>query len=338
MRILLAIALTATAWSGLGADEIEGRKVYEVRYQEEIPYGVASWSASAAVKTGTGKESRFLPYNSEAAKGLILDATTDRDVETDPALQGRETSFYMAYNSQGWYIYIHCQEPDIQAYLDQSRDVSLELFFAPGLKRTPYYQMIVRQFAGTVSHYDWGMPHRHYRSIKDAAKVESLPLKTGYATFIFIPWEILYDRIPTDGEYWRFGLMRWGPSMTWGGKVHDTGNFGLIHFEKPPADQREKFDRRILRSAWFKYQAAAKAATTFWSDEELGDLDFYHETLKPEIDRQTALGEALGDPNEWDAFDLKRGAPAIADWMEFKYKVGELRTEFLLQKRFADNP
>jgi hypothetical protein len=336
VKTILTLAILTMAFGGASADEIKGRKVYECRYMENAPYGVTAWSQSELVKNGTGKESRFVPYNSEAAKGLILDATTEREINSDPKLKDRETSFYMVYDSKGWYIYIHCQEPEIQSFLDERKDISLEMFFAPGLKSVPYYQMIVHQLPGKVNHYDWGMPHRHYRSLKTSAKIESLPLETGYATFVFIPWESLYDRLPLNGEHWRFSLMRWGLSMTWGGKVHDTGNFGLVHFESPTKSQRLEIKRRILRTAWFNFRATAKDSTTFWSDEELGDLDFYNAALKPVIDRYTAFGESQGEPNNWDADAVKKGQELLEDWMEFNYKVSELRTEYLLNKRFRE--
>jgi len=337
MKAILPIILLAAAYGSMNADDIQGRKVYECRYMENAPYGVTAWSQSEMVKTGTGKESRFVPYNSDAARGLILDATTSRDVNSDPKLKGRDTSFYMAYDSKGWYIYIHCAEPQIQTFVDEGKDVALELFFSPGMKQVPYYQMMVRQLTNRAEHYDWGMPHRHYRSLKESARTESLALDTGFATFLFVSWEALYDRLPLDGDHWRFSLMRWGPSMTWGGKVHDTGNFGLVHFQPPTASQRVQIEKRILRTAWFKFRAAARTAATFWSDEKVGDLDFYNGTLKPVIDRYTAQGEAMGKPDDWDADTVKKGQAIVGDWMEFPYKAAELRTEYLMNKRFVDS-
>ena len=337
MKALLPMAVLVALFARADGGEIEGKKVYECRYMANAPYGVTAWSQSEMVKTGTGKESRFVPYNSAAARGLILDATAVRDVNGDPELQGRETSFYMVYDSKGWYIYIHCQEPQIQKFVDEGKDVALEVFFCPGLERVPYYQMIVSQLTNKVTHYDWGMPHRHYRPLKDSVRTESLPLNSGFATFIFVPWEGLYDRLPLNGDSWRFSLMRWGPSVTWGGKVHDTGNFGLVRFQPPAASQSLAIETRLLRAAWFRFKAVAKKTATFWSDEELGDLDFYNGTLKPVIDQYTALGKSLGEPDGWDAATVRKGQSILSDWMEFQYKVAELRTEYLTAKRFTES-
>lgn len=197
--------------------------------------------------------------------------------------------------------------------------------------------MIVRQLPNTVTHYDWGMPHRHYRSLKDSVRTESLAIDSGFATFVFIPWEDLYDEVPLNGDEWRFSLMRWGISVTWGGKVHDTGNLGLVRFEKPTGSQISEAKLRLLRTAWFKFRAEAKKAATFWSDEELGDLDFYTGVLKPVIDQYTELGESFGEPKTWDADTVDQGRTARPDWMEFTYKISELRTKYLMDKRFQDN-
>ncbi|YCM44622.1 hypothetical protein V2O64_01125 [Verrucomicrobiaceae bacterium 227] len=325
-----------TLFTNLRADESEARKSYPCRHLENPPYGVTAWANSEMVKAGDGKESRFVPYNSEAAKKLILDATTLRDVSEDPSLKDHETSFYMAYDRKGWSIYIHCQEPEIASFVDDDKDVALELFFSPGLHAVPYYQMMISQSKNKMTHYDWGMPHRHYRSLKEGVKSESLALDSGYATFIFIPWEKLYDRLPLDGKPWRFSLMRWGPSVTWGGQVHDTGNFGLVEFEEPDDDLKLEIRKHILRRAWANLRAKSKKAETFWSDEKVGDLDFYEKVLKPVIAGQITLGESLGKPNTWDADTVKRAEASIDDWMEFDYKVSELRSDYLLNRYFSD--
>lgn len=77
--------------------------------------------------------------------------------------------------------------------------------------------------------------------------------------------------------------------------------------------------------------------TTFWSDEKIGDPDFYNGTLKPVIDQYTSLGKKMGPPDGWDADTVRKGPEVLGDWMEFTYKVAELRTEYLMDKRFKDS-
>lgn len=329
------------------AAEIKGRKVYETRFMENAPYGVTAWANSTMVKRGQNRESRFSDYNSDSANGLILDATVVRDVTKEAGAAKRETAFYSVYDEKGWYLYIEGEEPLIKEMVDSAidpqsaaRQDSYEIFFAPGLRNVPYYQLITRPLSYT-SHYDWGVASRDYRSLENYIKVESLPLDKGFGTSLFVPWEAIYKAMPQGGEYWRFSFIRWqsyskAGGVTWGGKVHDTGNFGLLHFQEPTPRQKELMKLRLLRISWFNFLAKAKAATTYWSDEKTGDPMFYNQVLKPVIDQNMGLSEALGAPKTWTASTLVKAAPMMDDWMEFDYKVGELRTQYLMDKRFAE--
>ena len=60
--------------------------------------------------------------------------------------------------------------------------------------------------------------------------------------------------------------------------------------------------------------------------------------LKPVIDDYTAHGEALGKPDDWNAATLAKAAALRDDWMEFGYKVSELRADYLRDKYFKATP
>lgn len=340
-----AVLALAPATRGELPSELKGKKIYECPYLADPPYGVLAWANSDRMKDPQARESRFVDYNSEAAQNLWLDATMERDVTKDEKSAVRSTTFSMAYNERGWYLYIEGEEPLLQELLDATVDPKspalkegYEIFFSPGLHNVPYYQIITKTFGNTPPHFvDWGMPHRHYRSLEGLAKFEALPLEKGAGTFVFIPWEAVYEQVPFGGEYWRFSIIRWMPfgkagGVTWGGKVHDTGNFGLVHFEPPPPGVREKIESRLLRTAWFKFQAEARDQAAFWSDPKLGDPDFYANILQPEIEKSRAAGESLA----WNTEGVTAAWRYLGDWMEFRYKVDELRNEYLMNKRFTE--
>lgn len=347
--LLLAALLIASTATAANLDEIKGKKVYECPYMENPPYGVTAWSQSAIVKDPKNGESRFVDYNSDAAKGLILDATTERDVTKDSNAAARRTAFYMAYNEKGWSIYIEGEEPLVKDLLDSlvdprspGRKEQYEIFFTPGMHEVPYYQLMTKTYADETSFVDWGMPFRHYRSLKPYTHVESLPLEKGVGTFLFISWESLYEWVPVNGDYWRFSIVRWMPfgkagGVTWGGQVHDTGNFGLVHFQPATPARKLATEKRLLRAAWFKYLAESRELTAFWSDAKLGDAEYYNQVLKPEVDKETAAGEALGNPDDWTPESVEKGWKIMGDWMEFQYKAAELRTAYLIGKRFKES-
>lgn len=344
-RFLFLVAL-ASSFSVAKADETQNRKVYECIYVDELPDGVIAWQQSGLLKEK--RETRFVPYDSKAAENLILDATADRGVTKEESAPARQTAFRAAYDERGVGIYIEAAEPLIREMLDAAVDPSsparreaFEVFLSPGLSEVPYYQLFIKTVAEETNFFDWGSPHRHYRSLKPYARVEAKPLKTGFGISIFVPWEALYEHIPREDGYWRFTAVRWMPfgkagGVTWGGKVHETGRFGLLHFHKPNEEQLFKIEKRLSRYAWFQFLAKAKAATRLWSDEKVGDREFYQQALQPVIDESTRLGESFGPPDDWKAEVLTRIKPVEEDWLEFDYKVGELRTEYLLKKRIED--
>lgn len=342
MKRLLFLALALLPLHQADATQ----KTYEIPYVDELPDGVIAWQQSGLLKDR--RETRFVPYDQAAAEQLILDATAERGVAKEEGTPERETAFRAAYDARGLGIFIEAQEPLIRNLLDSAvdpaspgRNESFEVFFAPALEGSAYYQLFINLFSGKATYYDWGSPHKNYRSLKDHAQVEVKPLKTGFGVSIFIPWEAIYEYLPKDGGDWRFTAVRWMPfgkagGVTWGGQVHETGQFGTLKLAKPTAEQRQKMEKRLARYAWFNFLAKAKAATNFWSDEKVGDPDFYRTQLESLITSYKQLGESLGSPDNWDAASLGKIQPVEKDWLEFDYKVSELRRNYLLQKRFAN--
>lgn len=316
------------------AAAVAGQNNYTVQFEKNIPYGVFAWSQSERVRKGIGQESRFGDYNN--AGSLADDANVNRDVNKEA--EARKTSFWQAYDEKGWYIYIEAEEPLIDDLLDNvidpkstARKELYEIYFTPGLERVPYYQILTTPFAGSPHFVDWGMPSKNYRSLKDFAKVESLPLKGGFGTFVFIPWEALYEFLPLDGAEWRFTIIRWMPfgkagGVTWGGQVHETGRFGIVRFAKPTAEQKAALERRMLRYGWFKFQADSKELAKHWNDPKIGDPEFYEKQVRPAAER---IFSAAPSPRE-----ISGGMAMLKNLMEFPYTVSSLREQYLLDKQF----
>ena len=128
--------------------------------------------------------------------------------------------------------------------------------------------------------------------------------------------------------------MRWGPvSLTWGGRVHETGRLGSGSTGSPPTpEQRLAIKKKLVLKAWWKYQAAKSAAAEFWQGSR-GDLAFYRDVLEPALKGLDKAGEAIKDADQWDAGKVDElFRKNVPDWMEFRYKVEELRTAYLEKK------
>ena len=337
--VLLAVLFPSSVFA---ADE----NTITCRFEENLPYGVSAWHQSERVRKGLGKETRFAPYQKGTAADLANDALVERGGEAGEQKDPRETAFWQAYDEKGWYLYIESKEPLIRDLQNQlldplspARKEAYEVFFAPGLRDVPYYQIFINPYLDKTTFYDWGIPHADYRSLKDDVRVESLPLEDGVGTFVFIPWHLLYERVPLDGGDWRFTVIRWMPfgnagGVTWGGRVHETGRFGKVRFEKPTREQREAIERRLLSYAWFKFRATAGQLRNYvrWDDEHIGDPEFYQKVLAPEIARLNAIGEKWGDPAQWTSGQVEEGMAHLKDFMEFDYRVSALRTRYLDDK------
>ncbi len=349
MKTSLALSGVLSAILLLSAPLHAQENRYACKFEKDIPFGVSAWSQSERVRKGIGKEVRFGPYKKGTAADLANDALVIRGGEASEKSDPRETAFWQAYDDKGWYIYIEAKEPQIADLLNRlpdprspGRAEAYELFFSPGERDVPYYQIFINPYVGETQYFDWGIPSADYRSLKTETKVESLPLADGVGTFVFIPWSLIYERAPIEGGDWRFNLIRWMPfskagGVTWGGRVHETGKFGKLNFQKPSQEQKLAIERRLLKTAWFKFQATANTLREYvsWDDAEVGDPEFYKKVLAPEIERLTAMGNSWGEPEQWTAEQVKQGMAHLKDFMEFDYKVSSLREHYLKQKLFS---
>ncbi len=312
-------------------------KIYTCRYVENPPVGAGGWLTSNILEDKKLRESRFKEYNSESAAMLFADITAGRSTAPGKKAQKdyylQNTAFYMVYNDKGWHIFFLSGEKDIDKILAEGKSAgALEVFFTPGLHGESYYQWISQLPEGKTSIYDWNSPHRGYRYLQDRLKTNSLISKNKIGTCVFIPWEVLYDKLPLDGETWRFSMIRWSPGggFTWGGRVHETGQWGRIQWQKPSREQALKIKKNIVMRAWAEYNKTKKKLTAFWTDEELGDSDFYNKKLKQEVKRLDGPEKLMKMPEKLTGKQISElYKNYVPDWMEFDFLVSELRRAYL---------
>ena len=319
------------------------RNTYTCKFLTDMPEGARDWAQSEFIKDKQNKDARFQRYPKDKEM-LLADVAAERPMEEkDKAAQeGRETFFSMAYDAKGWHIYVQSNEPDIEKIMaeDGKGGSSLEMFFAPGLEAETYYQWIIKLATKEINFYHWNTPHRFYRYLENEAanvQTETAILDKGWGTMIFIPWECLYDKLPfmeRNQDTWRFTVIRWGPaSLTWSGRVHETGRWGQIRWQAPTTEQRLAIEKNIIKKAWARYQSAKSTLSDYWQGA-CGDIVFYRDFLEPVIKDYEQYGEKIKDVDKWDLKTadevFRRNVP---DWMEFRYKVEELRSDYL-NKRF----
>lgn len=319
----------------------KAEKVYKCRFMEQVPLGAGGWFLSDFIKDKANRESRFEDYDQRSANMLFTDVAADRSVSgnTKKDVYFANTAFFMAYDIAGWHMFVLCGEPELKDILADGRGAgALEMYFSRGATGETYNQWIVRLPDGKLDSYDWNSPHRFFRSMKDYFKSDTVTYNGQIGTYIFVPWEALYDKLPLDGAKWPFGFIRWTPAggITWGGRVHEIGQWGLVEWEKPSPEQALTIRKNIVRKAFGKYKKSREVATTHWTDKMLGDPQFYSECVEPVIQRLNKCGDSLKDIEKMNSQEVDAlFKDAVPDWMEFDYLVSELRSRYLQNRILA---
>jgi hypothetical protein len=318
-------------------------KIYKCKYMAQVPLGAGGWFLSDFIKNPANRESRFEDYDQKSADMLFTDVAAARSVSGNAKkeIYFGNTAFYMAYDMAGWHMFVVCGDPDLDGILADGRGAgALEMYFSRGASGETYSQWIIDLPGGKLQSYDWNSPHRFFRQMGDYFKSDTVTLGDKMGTYIFVPWEALYDRLPLEGGKWPFGFIRWTPAggITWGGKVHEIGQWGTVEWDKPSPEQALTIRKNIARKAWGKYKKNRDALTTHWKDNMLGDPKFFAEVMEPEIERLNKFGEKLNEPEKMTAEDVKvLPEDAVPDWMELDYLVSELRSRYL-KNRLISKP
>jgi len=307
---------------------------YRCRYMAAPPLGAAGWALSKLLDDPKVREARFGPYDKAHAERLVTDVSGDRGAQKGGgADKQRPTAFAMVYDARGWHIFVLSTEPDAEKIRNAGGSAgSLEMAFSPGFEGACYYQWIANLAGNDFSLYDWDSPHRHFRSLKGSLRCETIGLTGAFGTYVFIPWTSLYDKLPLDGGRWPFSVIRWktGGGVTWGGKVHEIGRWGLVAWDKPTDQQKRAIRLGVVKRAWGRYRKARAAHARYWQDAEVGDPAFYKNALAPAIQRLDKHGEVLDNADKLTAPQIARlFADAVGHWMEFDYDVAALRAEYL---------
>jgi hypothetical protein len=314
-------------------------KSYTCRFMDEAPLGAAGWLTSDIINKKEFKEIRFIDYSKKDADALIYDVNANRDVGSGMAKEKTfyfgNTAFYMVYDLRGWHIFVLCGERELEKKRINGGNLgALEMYFAPTPKHS-YTQWIIRQDTGEIDFYNWNSPGKSFRLPEKYAKTETVYYRDKIATYIFFPWELVYDKLPFDSEEkWIFEMIRWSPAggISWsGGTVHNTGKWGEIKWQAPSEKQLIKIKKSLLIKAWAKYKKTCKGIVDgFWAHKDLGDKDFLNEALLPEVNRLNKAGEKISKIDKLSNNEINfLFEKTIKDLYEFKYRVSEIRRIYL---------
>ncbi len=313
------------------------KKTFICRYVQDVPRSADSWARSPLLKDTRYRESRFDPY-ANLNDTFAADLANLKDAPAVSVKPGYDTAAYVVYNERGVHIYVQGDDPEARQ-IEQGlvKGGSLEMYFQPG--RDHAYHWWYFELPGTDDPHlvNWDTPHRHYRYTYDYLTKDACTTPTGVGAYTFIPWLLVYDKLPSAANPWYLSVIRGskGGSVTLGGKGHELGRALEMTFEMTPA-QLLAIKREIIAEAFAQYQAERKRldGVSLWKDSDLGDSAFYTSDVQPVFEALDKAGEKVAGVLT-DAEVESLFTQCVPDWMEIKFKVAELRRDYLARQHLT---
>jgi hypothetical protein len=279
-----------------------------------------------------------MPYNQEAAAVLYTDVNANRSgMNVTGKADACQVSFFVSADPYGISIYVENRDDKVDEVLaGLQTGGSLEMYLQPGFDHV-YYQWMANIYPSGTEVYDWSSPNEHFRSLKGRLTCESAPTPDGFGVYMFIPWDLFYDCLPTEESEWAFGVLPWtrDGGFTWGsGQVHDLHKFGRLKF-RGLNSMLPNIKRMIVLKAWASFQKALPAIQSFWNDEIRGDQIFAKEVLAPYVETLQKEGEKVSAEMAAETVE-ELFRTMVPEWNEFRYRVDTLRTAFLKKQLFAE--
>jgi len=216
---------------------------------------------------------------------------------------------------------------------------SYEMYLAPGINQ-PYTCFLPDLQSGENAVWNTTYPnenHRRFDKNSQEMRTEHIFTDDGYITYMFLSWELYYDKLPDTADRWEFENVHWGRSggYSWNGtkSIHGRSTWGNLAFNISK-EQMIGIKRKIVYSALKKYTAEKKTGHAhqgvidFWKDPVLGDTAFYNAVIAPYVEKLDSY-VALVKPDMSDADVEKVFSEAVPGWNEMGFKVAELRRNYL---------
>lgn len=311
----------------------------------DAPYDVGSWLASPLVKTPGAKLNR--PYGDNLEFLLLTDsAMTGRNTsaQAKEATGDTDTDFYVASDVEGVHFFFNAHDSRVAEVVDGLLGGgSFEMYLAPGAQQA-YHTFLIdmpkggADPAGFITMY----PNRTFRqpSLKGGTlRTQTRATNKGLATYLFLSWELFYDKLPVNGSKWQFEAIRWtrAGGFSFGGSesVHNRSSWGDVVFSGLTAANLHAIKRGIIFKAVDRYRKARKpvGALGAWADPKLADPEFYVAQVEPMLKKLDAYAEKVNkDMTVADVDMLYR--EAVPGWMGGNFEIQAMRAQYLLEKHF----
>ena len=276
---------------------------------------------------------------------LDTDVSTGR-VRTD-ANAARDDAGPMEFSAvcDAYGVHLFLRTPDKRARAIEARfanGMNTEMYLAPG-DACAYTCLLSTPREGMRGSFDTLYDSAEHRRIDITGSVKPGMFRSetqftdeDYVLHMFFAWSNFPGHVPGDGQGdWRFECLVWAPggSVSWGGShgIHHYSEWGRLHFDLKPEEIAAV--RRGLLLANYRTWTQEGLLDVFdrWSDDQVGDPEFYAKELK-DVEREL---RALADevtPTMSDADANRIYGKACVRWQNFRFEIGERRRKYLLRK------
>jgi len=310
-------------------------KSYEVKYVKNAPKTADAWARSEFYDNWDLMETRFVPYGDgyDISSGVdirrhLKDAEKP---EVDPACR---TGVHIVCDDFGLHIFVRCDDPDVEeVVLGKRKGDSLEMLLRPG-EDAAYHMWFFGSPPVDIDDpwmVNWATPSKRYRMTYDFLKKDAAATADGFVAHTWIPWTAAYDKLPVDGNVWKFGMQRWGKARsTLSGNVHELERALRLKFAFTP-QELTALKRTVAVMSFNRYDNIRRDRGEFiqtWNDEVLGDPDFYKVEVEGLIADLDAAGEKLTAPAP-DAEIATIYDRYVPRWAEIRYVIADRRAAYL---------
>ncbi len=314
------------------------RLTFAVPYEKDCPQTADAWTKTETYKDWSKLETRFKVYADMYEDSHHVNITRHlKDAPEAAYPEENKAGLAFAFDDRAFHIYVRVSDPAIAEVRDgQRKGPSFEMLFRPG-NDCAYYTNYLLDTPSTENTFpqDWQRPGLDYTLMHDFIQRDIVMTDDSMAVHWAIPFKAFYNRLPVGGRTWTFGLQVWGKTnLTISGAVHELSRMGILDIKFTP--EQEMTIRRLVLKALFNDAARLIAKQGeypyLWSDNVLGDPDFFAAEVKPVFDELAAAQKMEVPDKEFDAFYQKYAHTAA----KLKDIIAEKRAAYLRKGLLQD--
>lgn len=322
-------------------------KTYTVGFQAQAPASIDGFLASPLLRDAERRARLDRKFGGNLELVAATDASTgDRgDISIVEGAKGdTETGFYAVCDADGIHLFFEAlddQTPAVEAGL--LRGGSFEGYIAAG-ERAPHACFLVNLQTGKVTFWNSAYATDQHTPITAESagfRSEFRHTDRAHLLYLFFDWSFFHDKVPGADDDWLFEVGRWarGGRVTWNGlkTVHGRSSFGRWRFALADAD-RLAVKRKLVFKALARYTAEKNprvgGLVDFYTDQDYSDPVFHETVLAPYLARLDAYAQRVAADLAADEIEALF-TEAVPHWMNVRYRVGDLRRDYLERKLTA---